>query len=85
MKQTGNSIHYLDVYVELNGVAVSGSPFPNLYIGDSIGDVDVTNQIIVGDNFLEIKIKEHTSSSIPVRCAVRGSINSTYYISPYAI
>ena len=82
MKESGNSIHYLDVYVYLNNTQISGSPFPNLYLGDSIPDVDVTDQAIVGDNFLEIKIKEHTNSLIPVRCAIRGSLNASYYLNP---
>ena len=85
MKETGNSIHYLDVYVTMNDNAISGSPFPNLYVGDSISDVDVSSLVIVGDNDLEVKIKEHTSSSIPVRCAIRGSINATYYLPPSSL
>jgi hypothetical protein len=85
MKETGNSIHYLDVYVTMNGNPISGSPFPNLYIGNSISDVDVSSLMIVGDNDLEVSIKEHTSSSIPVRCAIRGSINATYYLPPNSL
>jgi hypothetical protein len=82
MKDSGNSVHYLDVYVYLNNTQISGSPYPNLYIGNEIPDVDVTNQVIVGDNFIEIKIKEHYNSSIPVRCAIRGSLNASYYLNP---
>jgi hypothetical protein len=82
MLQTGSLVHYLDVYVTMNGSPISGSPFPNLYIGDTISDVDVSSLIIKGDNDLEVKIKEHTSSSIPVRCAIRGSLNATYYLPP---
>jgi hypothetical protein len=85
MKESGNSVHYLDVYVTLNGNSISGSPYPNLYIGDEISDVDVTDQVIVGDNLIEVKIKEHYNSSIPVRCAVRGSLNSNYYIDPKSL
>ena len=82
MKDSGNSVHYLDVYVTLNGNPISGSPYPSLYIGDSIDDVDVSSLIISGNNKIEVSIKEHTSSSIPVRCAVRGSINAAYFMSP---
>jgi hypothetical protein len=82
MKESGNSIHYLDIYVYVNNTQIAGSPFPNLYIGDEISDVDVSSLVIAGDNIIEIKIKEHYDSLIPVRCAVRGSLNASYYLDP---
>jgi hypothetical protein len=80
---TGNSIHYLDVTVKLNGTQIPGSPFLDLYIGDSIGDVDAGTLVITGDNSVEISIKDHSNPATPVRCAVNGSVSAEYFISNY--
>ncbi len=80
---TGNSPHLLDVSVKLNGVHIPGSPFPSLYIGDS-ENVGVSSLVNNGDNVIEFGIKDHTNPAVPVRCAVRGSLNAQYYIYPFA-
>lgn len=80
---TGNSSHLLDVSVKVNGVHVSGSPFQGLYINDG-EEVDVSSLISTGDNEIEFSIKDHSDPLQPVRCAIRGSLNATYYIYPFA-
>lgn len=81
---TGNSIHYLDVTIKLNGTEISGSPVLDLYIGDSTGELDVTTLIQEGENQVEVSIVDHSNPSDPVRCKISGSVGAEYYIDNYA-
>lgn len=81
---TGNSLHYLDVDVKLNGTSIPGSPFLDLYIGDSPGDIDAGSLVIEGDNTIEFHIKDHNNPSQPVRCNISGSVAAEYYIDQYS-
>ena len=83
--QTGNSYHMLDFYITLNGVAIPGSPFPDLFPGENIDDADMAALVNrTGNNVLIIAVKDHDAPlTEPVRCSVNGSISAEYYITEY--
>jgi hypothetical protein len=80
---TGNSVHYLALTVLVNGSAVAGSPFNNLYIGDSLSDIDISDLVRVGqNNIITLSVSEWGGSG-PVRCAVSGGVQVSSIISAF--
>lgn len=80
---TGNSIHYLTLSVKVNGVAVPGSPFQDLYVGDSLDNIDITSLVTVGQkNTISVQVTEYGGTSA-VRCSVSGNINVNAIISAF--
>jgi len=79
----GNSIHYLTLRVRVNGTDVPGSSFTNLYIGDQISNIDISNLVTVGQqNTIILNVSEFGGSST-VRCSVSGNINVNAIISAF--
>jgi len=75
------SIKYLTVTIKCNGTNVDGSPFADYYPGDSISDIDITDQIsLSAENTIQISIAQYGGSG-SVRCSANGSVSSKYYIT----
>jgi hypothetical protein len=83
MLETTGSPKHITVTITLNGSAVTGSPFTDYYIDDTINDIDISSLVnITGDNTLRISISEYGGSN-PVRAAINGSISSKYVLNSY--
>lgn len=83
MLETTGSPKHITVTITLNGSAVTGSPFTDYYIDDTINDIDISSLVnITGDNTLRISISEYGGSD-PVRAAINGSISSKYVLNSY--
>lgn len=83
MLETTGSPKHITVTITLNGNAVTGSPFTDYYIDDTINDIDISSLVnITGDNTLRISISEYGGSN-PVRAAINGSISSKYVLNSY--
>lgn len=83
MLETTGSPKHITVTITLNGSAVTGSPFTDYYIDDTINDIDISSLVnITGDNTLRISISEYGGSN-PVRAAINGSISSKYVLNGY--
>ena len=83
MLETTGSPKHITVGITLNGSAVTGSPFTDYYIDDTINDIDISSLVnITGDNTLRISISEYGGSN-PVRAAINGSISSKYVLNSY--
>lgn len=58
-------VAYLTVAVKIinslypSGVAVPGSPFEDVAIGDQLSDIDVTGLVVAGDNTVEVSISRY--------------------------
>lgn len=82
LKPTSSPTH-ITVTITLNGSAVSGSPFTDYYIDDTINDIDISSLVnISGDNTLRIAISEYGGSGA-VKAAINGSISSKYVLNSY--
>lgn len=85
---TGDSVHYLTLDVNVNGVRVPGAPFSGdggtgLYIGDSLDNIDISGLVTVGVvNTIEVILTEFGGAG-PVRCAVSGNVNVNAVISAF--
>jgi hypothetical protein len=85
---TGHSVHYLTLGVKVNGVEVTGSPFSGdngtgLYVGDSLGPLDISSLVTVGiKNSIAVTLTEWGGAG-PVKCSVSGNVNVNAIISAF--
>jgi hypothetical protein len=85
---TGSSVHYLTLDVKVNGVEVPGSPFSGdngtgMYIGDSLGSLDISSLVTVGiKNSIAVTLTEWGGAG-PVKCSISGNVNVNAVISAF--
>jgi hypothetical protein len=87
-RPVGASVHYLTLDVKVNGAEVPGSPFSGdngtgMYIGDSLGPLDISSLATVGiKNTIAVTLTEWGGPG-PVKCSISGNVNVNSVISAF--
>jgi hypothetical protein len=77
------SVKFITLVVKVNNVSVPGSPFNDLYVGDSLDNIDISSLVTVGiRNSLTLTISEWGGSGV-VKCAISGNVNVNAVISAF--